>query len=203
MRVGLSNEPWLEPFLEGVRGLVFFDVGANVGDFSEWASRRFDIVYAFEPDPRAFERLEERARCNVRAFPVAVAAESGKGILGVNTNSPQSMLMEDDRSCHPFGHGAFERSVEVDVIAIKDVSIAADWIKIDVEGGEPEVIRGLPDNFSNLIIECHRNLDEVLAELRAKGYLGDRPGIVIDHPLGISDHKWVIAKGSVEDRQDD
>lgn len=191
----LTNEPWLNPFLRDVRGTVFFDVGANCGDFTEWGSSRFTSVWAFEPDQRAFDKLEARSRCNVVLHRKAVAAESGKGRLGVSTQSLQSMLLEDNRTCHPFGHGTFGHSVEVEVVALRDVDMVADWIKIDVEGGEPEVIRGLADNTPSLIVECHGNLSEVLAELRLKGYLGERRGIVIDHPLGLDGHKWVLAEG--------
>lgn len=191
----LKNEPWLNPFLRDVRGTVFFDVGANCGEFTEWASTRFTCVWAFEPDPRAFSKLLARSKCNVVPFKKAVAANSYRGRLGVSTQSLQSMLMEDNRTCHPFGHGSFEHEIGVDVVALRDVDMVADWIKIDVEGGEPDVIRGMTDNTPNLIVECHGNLAEVLAELRLKGYLGDRRGVVIDHPLGCEGHKWVLAEG--------
>lgn len=192
------NEPWLEPFLERVRGKVFFDVGANEGVYTQWASKRFSLVHAWEPDPRAYSRLTEFAKCNVVCHQAAVSNYTGKGSLGLSTSPLQSMLLEENRSYHPFGHGSFDERAEVDVVALRDVDMRADWIKIDVEGGEPEVIEGLPDNRASLIIECHANKIEVIRELRAKGYLGERPGIVIDHPLGCPGHYWIIAEGSHE-----
>lgn len=192
-----SNEPWLDPFLADVRGMVFFDVGANRGDFTEWACKRFEYVWAFEPDPRAFAKLLARSKCNVVPFQKAVADQSYRGRLGVSTESLQSMLLTGDGGRHPFGHGEVEHEIGVDVVALRDVDMVADWIKIDVEGGEPAVIRGMRDDHANLIVECHGNLDEVLAELCATGYLGDRRCLVVDHPLGIAGHNWVLAEGAV------
>jgi FkbM family methyltransferase len=191
----LRNEPWLNPFLRDVRGTVFFDVGANTGEFTEWASSRFDHVKSFEPDPRAYEVLLSRARCNVDPVEVAVGSHSHTGYLGVNTSSLQSMLVTEDRQGHPFGHGEFAHEIEVEVVALRDTPLVADWIKIDTEGGEPDVIRGMAGPAANLIVECHGNLEKVLAEVREKGYLGGRPGIVVEHPLGLPGHEWLIVEG--------
>lgn len=191
----LKNEPWLNEFLKDVRGTVFFDVGANVGDFTEWASSRFALVWAFEPDPRAYDKLVARAKCNVSPIESAVGATTGSGRLGVSKSSLQSMLVTEGRADHPFGHGEIGVEIDVDVVALGDVGMTADWIKIDVEGGEPDVIRGLANSKASLIVECHGNLDEVIAELRVKGYLGERLGVVVEHPLGIPGHEWLIVEG--------
>ena len=200
MRTELKNEPWLNPFLHEVSGLAFFDVGANTGEFTEWAAKRFSHVVAFEPDPRAYHSLEAQAACNVDVRPQAVAAEPGKGRLGVSTQSLQSMLLEDDRTAHPFGHGSFDHSVDVDVVALRDVTVVPDWVKIDVEGGEPSVIRGMRNAYPNLIVECHGNQAEVVAACREKGYFTEgRKAISVGHPIQGADagHCWLIVEGLI------
>src|SRR3990167_6059340 len=44
------------------RSKVIFDVGANIGDYSDEVSRLKPgiAIHAFEPDPRAFEKLIEK-----------------------------------------------------------------------------------------------------------------------------------------------
>lgn len=184
-----KNEPWLDPFIGGARGLIFFDVGANRGDFTEWAARRFTQVYAWEPDPRAFEVLQSRARCNVKCFSQAVGSSPGKARLGLSTDSLQSTMMIE----HPLGHGKIGSEVEVEVVTLGGLDMTADWIKIDVEGWEPAVILGMANSFPNLIVECHGNREAVLDAMRHVGYDGKK--VVVDHPLGCEGHEWLIAEG--------
>ena len=54
----MTTEPWLEPVIEDIRGTLFLDIGANEGTWTQWASTRFACVHAYEPDLRAFEKLE-------------------------------------------------------------------------------------------------------------------------------------------------
>ena len=189
----MTTEPWLEPFIRDIRGVLFLDVGANVGTLTHWASSRFTCVHAYEPDPRAFEKLESSAKCNVVCHCVAVSDFVGDGALCVHPSSEQSTLLED----HPFGdeHSLSIKTIPAITTTLEAEHLRADWIKIDVEGGEAAVCRGLPDCYANLLIECHGTLDEVKDVLRAKGYFGKKLAIVVEHPLGIKGHEWLIVEG--------
>lgn len=188
----MHTEPWLLPFIEDIRGVAFADVGASHGVWSNWAHRRFAAVWAFEPDPKAFHVLEQTAKCNVYPRNQAVGSEVGQAIL--HTDGEQSSLLDE----HPLGHTIYDECTWVDVVAFKDFTMDFDWIKIDVEGFEPDVIRGLKDNFANLIVECHDNSDAVVEALLEKGYLWEGSEVTVvknPHPLAHPGHLWMIVEG--------
>ena len=129
-------------------GDVFIDVGANVGYFSLLASRLVGddgVVVALEPAPSTFAALERNitlnAANNVRAVQLAAydrvamlplysipEEEAAGGASLVRTVGPA----EADVSAAPLG----------DVLT-RDEIRRARIIKIDVEGAEESVVRGM------------------------------------------------------------
>ena len=190
-----ASEPWLDSHIEGWRGLLFIDVGANTGEWTEWAQSRFVAVHAYEPDPRAFEELKRVERCNTVLHNSAVGATCGKATLHSHESSLQSSLLES----HPLGHGDYSLSQEVPMVSLASTRLGADVIKIDVEGYEAEVIRGLADAKATLLIEVHGKFAEVVEALLAVGYpmTAVLDAKVIAHPLGgaVQNHFWMIVEG--------
>lgn len=140
-------------------GGTFIDVGAHVGLFTLPAARHVGEhgrVFAFEPDPDNRRLLEANIERNelshiVEVIPAAVAAEDGSATLhrsGWNTG--------DHRL---FGAPRGRKGVQVDVVALgpflKEREVRADVIKIDVQGAEAMVIRGLgqPSPLPSLLME--------------------------------------------------
>lgn len=133
-------------------GDTFVDVGANVGLFSMIGSRsvgRTGCVVAFEPSRREFARLREHIDhnrlLNVEAFQVGVGNTEGSAILhvadsvhaGLNTMAPQFM--------YPDVAEAYRETVPVvrlDDFLPRHSIDSVQAIKIDVEGGEADVIAG-------------------------------------------------------------
>jgi FkbM family methyltransferase len=142
---------FLESWLSGRERRVVFDVGANVGNYSK-EILRIDpaaTVYAFEPHPKTFERLVSEVHSqNFHANNCGVGEEPGTLLLydyasedGSQHASLYRGVIEDLRN---------KRSVEhkVAIIALQDFlderSIGAiDLLKIDTEGNELNVIKGL------------------------------------------------------------
>ena len=133
-------------------GDVCVDIGAHIGYYTLLASRLVGPeghVYAFEPSPvnyRALSsNLERNGVSNVTALRVAVGAVSSSAELfegpGTNTGGATlSPVLAERRGRQP--------AVQVDVRPVADVLPRADWarirlVKIDVEGYEVEVLRGL------------------------------------------------------------
>jgi len=58
---------------------------------------------------------------------------------------------------------------QVEGITLNDYP-RADYIKMDIEGAELEVIQNLPYNPPQMSIETHGNKDEVIRELKKQGY---------------------------------
>jgi len=147
-------------------GDVFVDVGANAGYYTMLAARAVGDtghVYALEPAPRTFLKLERNLRLNpidnVTAIPVAAGATAGEATLygPPGGHDPSSSL----RVRHD---NAIASRVTVkplhDVVAAKHRE-RLKLIKIDVEGHEDDVLRGLEPLLGGggarptLIVEVH------------------------------------------------
>lgn len=125
-------------------GDVFVDAGASVGQMAFQAARAVGAdghVLAFEPAPERHDDLlagiEINALSNVRAYRMGLAAENGE--LGLYLRGSPSMA-DQQRT---------QDTLRVPVRRLDDV--LADrgiervrFLKIDVEGLEPEVLLGAP-----------------------------------------------------------
>lgn len=148
--------------LTGFKGCI--DVGAYIGDHTEAYAQWFDHVWAFEPNPEAFECLEWNMRnhANVSTFPYALGDGHTNGTLVADRNAGASYIEP--------GEGPIKF---VDLPIRDDIS----YIKIDVEGMEPDVLAALEGiidtNHPQMLIEqrqCDGNEEEVVDWLIEHGY---------------------------------
>ena len=129
---------------------VVFDLGANVGVFTQLFSEIGCTVFAFEPHPGAFKELSNNCarKKNVFLFNVAVGDRSGDAPLFFHVNGNQDDLQFSQ------GTSLIDSKPNVDVnkaISCKVQSIASivdmvdciDFMKIDVEGAELAIINYL------------------------------------------------------------
>lgn len=168
-------------------GRTFVDVGANVGYFTMLGSRLVGghgRVVAVEPLPTTFAQLQENLRRNglgnVRAVEVAATAERRTvdlfGGEAHNSGTTSTLAGEGLRSL-----GSVPGVPLSELLADDEVETAR-VVKIDVEGGEPDALRGLlaaldrmPDDIE-LVIELTPDLpdggtDAVLSLLAERGFL--------------------------------
>ena len=128
-------------------GMVFYDLGANIGFFSLLASRLVEktgMVFSFEPDPVAAIRLrrnvERNVASNVSVVEAGVGATTGEfAFLCADSTSP-------DRGLGSFAKGGEKCPDEaLPCYALDDFVLEfppPDAIKCDVEGAEGQVILG-------------------------------------------------------------
>src|SRR5207245_4873141 len=128
-------------------GCVFYDVGAHIGLFSLIASRLVGstgAVFAFEPDVENVgilqQHIDRNAASNVRTVQSAVWSASGDVEFrpAVRASSRNTGAVATDRD-------SAAGRVMVPAVALDDFAIdhpAPHLIKIDVEGGEVDVLRG-------------------------------------------------------------
>ena len=130
---------------------VVLDIGANFGLYTALAAsivRNCGRLYAFEGNPRVFESLQRTiianqlfSNLNVTAVNLLVSDSSGRGVLHYLPDQLGGGTMLN------IGAASADRTaVEADMTTVDDFlpsDLPVDLVKIDVEGHEPAVIRGM------------------------------------------------------------
>lgn len=134
-------------------GNVFYDIGANVGFFSIIAAKLVGDkgkVYAFEPGEGNANSIRHNARLNnfnhIEVIEKAVSHTSGEGQLLLAKYSGGHALATADAPPDLAGE------VTVDLVSIDDLiaqnKIAPpNFVKIDVEGAELDVLKGMTETI--------------------------------------------------------
>ncbi len=136
--------PYLEQILSP--GMTFVDAGACYGLYTLAGSKivgEAGRVIAFEPASRAFRVLQKNitlnSSANVIPYPLALAANTGKGLLYYHPNVGCDSLGRDDS----FTEIAEEVVTESLDNVLRKLSVNhVDVIKMDVQGAEELVLRG-------------------------------------------------------------
>jgi FkbM family methyltransferase len=158
-------------------GSAFYDIGASVGYFTLLGARLVGPegrVVAFEPLPENVRTLRRNLALNrlenATVIGAAVAATGGRAVLALGEQPMWGRVVD-----HAWGRPA----VEVDRLAIDELVAARripppDYVKIDVEGGETEVIAGMRETIGAhrpwIMCEVHGTGDDVVPMLRGLGY---------------------------------
>ena len=156
-RMDALNKVFVQP-----DGLVF-DVGAHVGDRTASFLRLGASVVALEPQPRVFRALRLLYGRNRAAvlLPCAAGREAGDTTLYLNTHNPTVATVTQDfieaaSGAEGWQGQTWDDSVTVPVTTL-DALIARfgvpDFIKIDVEGHEADVLAGLSTGVRALSFE--------------------------------------------------
>ncbi|MBZ9677681.1 FkbM family methyltransferase [Mesorhizobium sp. ES1-1] len=130
-------------------GDVFYDIGANIGFFSLIAARQVGAagqVYAYEPVPRNAAAIERSRDANglsrLRVFAEAVGALSGQVELLLARHLGGATLATV--SMPPDMKGRLDvRMTTIDASIAEHGLRPPSLIKVDVEGAEMDVFRGM------------------------------------------------------------
>lgn len=168
-----SFERWIEK-MKVKTGDVFVDIGAHIGKYSMKFSKVAKTVVAIEPDPENFESLKRNIELNGLKNVIAVrkAAWNRKGTMKFYKGDVK-------------GHGTIKRDCgygwcEVQTERVDEILNSlginkVDWIKIDVEGAEYEVLEGLTETITKdkpkIIVEVWaENEEKVHLFMKKHGY---------------------------------
>ncbi|GIW67111.1 MAG: hypothetical protein KatS3mg095_1009 [Candidatus Parcubacteria bacterium] len=146
-----------------IKGKIFLDVGAHIGKYSILFSDFYDKIYAFEPEPSNFEILKLNIELNnlqnkITPLNLAVSDKNGEIEFFISKYSVTHSIVKNET-----GKSIKVKSISLDnffkeyKIKVEDVIL----IKIDVEGAEDLVLKGMMDSFNKfkgrLIIEIWEN----------------------------------------------
>jgi len=158
-------------------GGVVVDVGASLGDHTTTYADMVGnagVVHAFEPNPVAFEclRYNMRKRHNVCIYSCALGASEGRGDIVPNDNLGAAQVI-------------FDSAGPVKIFALDTIARhwpRLDFVKIDAEGFEPDIIHGATATLRRLrpvlLVEINRPVlaargkspDDILKPLADLGY---------------------------------
>ncbi len=145
------NKEWqkfeIEIILKNIKeGDTVLDIGANIGYYTLYIARkvgRKGRVFSFEPDPVNCKLLKKSVLANgytnVIVEQKAVTEKTGKA---------QLYLCDENKGDHRI-YNSYDAREELDIETVslddyfKDYKGDIDFIKIDVQGSEPTVIKGM------------------------------------------------------------
>lgn len=188
-QVLIAEGDWFEPEMEFWRhwlkpGMTVIDVGANAGVYTFSAAKRVGPdgrVFAIEPFSRCVEYMEVTKQLNqldwVSIYKAAASNRRGTIRLSLASAGELNTVMMDDAQKIA---GSFEEvtALPLDDLIEQEQLSRVDWLKIDAEGHEMQVLQGsdrlltefMPGIlYENLGAETHSNLP-VAEYLQAKGY---------------------------------
>jgi FkbM family methyltransferase len=162
-------------FFRPKKGNIVIDCGAHIGKYTIYASKlvgKYGKVISFEPLPFHLETLLKNIQINhcenVHAFNYACWDNNIKNQkLFVGRSDAEYSLIKRNNKYIKI------RTIRLDYILKKMNIKSIDWIKIDVEGAELKVLKGLGKYIKktkNMIIEIHSRKKQVFDFLKRNGY---------------------------------
>ena len=166
------------------------DIGAQIGLFSCFAAlqARKGKVYSFEPSPENFAMLAHNVKLNnlrnVMAYHKAVTQKGGK----------ISLFITDS---HTGGHSIYKSAASTRKVSVEAITLAKiieennlrkiDFLKMDCEGAEYEILFNLPrayfERIGRIAMEYH-NLDESRNVAKLADFLGKQGyRVATDHAI--------------------
>lgn len=172
----------------GKKDGFYIDIGAHdgvVGSNSLLFEENGWNGICIEPNPQIFERLRKNRKCDcynlaifsqdIDKMKLATSGNTGLSTLEVNLDDYQRK-----RLCYDYGKNYEIQYIEVQAITfdrlMKDYPDVyhIDFISMDIEGGEFEVLRGIDFDrytFSLMVIEKHPRVKHLIPNfLKSKGY---------------------------------
>jgi FkbM family methyltransferase len=151
------------------RGDLVFDVGANVGSYSEVFCELGARVVAVEPNPQCCQNLRQLARvCPVYVENCAAGDLPGKATLRLCDYSGLSTLTNDWHEASqqsPLNRDAkWTGSLEVEILTLDQLAGrygVPNFVKIDAEGYDDQALRGMSFRPPALSFEFNRWLPAV------------------------------------------
>lgn len=186
-------EPWLDEYVPK-HGDLFIDVGASSGQYAASLAPGYHKVFAFEPNPQARDglKLSTTGVTNVEIDARAVSSRTGMMKLYLfpdHAQTSQSPAHHEAPVGDPIGE------FMVPCVRLDDIAFPGkvDFIKIDTEGAEVDVIDGalktILTHKPRMLVEIHskENGRVIEAKLQELGYEFS----TIRHPAYVpQDHYW-------------
>jgi FkbM family methyltransferase len=134
---------------------IVFDLGGYKGEFAEEITKKYDCtIYVFEPIQEFYQIIKSKFQNNpkIQVFPFGLSSKNEKLKIGLIDNS-SSVYLDSQNS------EEIELKSIVEFIENQGVT-KVDLVKINIEGGEYEVLESIIQNnkiaiFKNIQVQFH------------------------------------------------
>ena len=193
-----NHETAVQQFLASVLrpGMVYYDVGANVGFFATIAARLVGPsgkVVCFEPLPENARQIQHNAQLNgfenVTVRCEALGSSNRTEVFHTSTEPTWGMLATVGKLPEK-ASGKIEVKVRTLDSLKAEGLLGPDVIKMDIEGAEADALKGARETLRAhrplLVIELHRTNAAVTSVLEELDY----DAAVLGSSLPVSDVEW-------------
>lgn len=130
---------------------LFIDIGANIGSYTLLGAKEIEAkTISIEPIPKTFKRLEDNLRLNkieknVTALNIGLGSEKGELKFTKSLDTGNHVAMRNEKNTINVPVEKFD-----DIIIVKKMTL----VKIDVEGFETEVLKGMSNSLSSEFLKA-------------------------------------------------
>ena len=137
---------------------LFFDVGAHMGDKSKELIKNNINVVMIEPQPICLDHLKKMYSDNslVNIVPMGLGRSAQKMEMSINSNQPVISTLSEHWKTGRFSNSKWDKKIIIDITTLDEIIRRfgnPQYIKIDVEGYEHEVLLGLTKKSGIISIE--------------------------------------------------
>ena len=177
----ILREKHIQKYMVPRRNGCFIDIGANIGQWTFLLAQKGITVHAFEPSPRQYRTLKEKAAnySNIHVYPYALGDSHYTAKLNIHYSSEHNSLAK--KSYDFTGHQVQIIVKTLDSFNIQNVGL----IFVDTEGYEIPVLLGAKETIQKhkprLVIEVHQPYKPQLQK--------------IEDILKDLNYKWIVSRG--------
>ena len=158
-----SHEDWLRSLVVPFGGELFVDIGAHIGTWAIRATRSFERVVAFEPQPQTNRMLRINVALNklsnISVFQDALSNVEGEAVFSWKKNVLRETTIHRIR-----------------VRTLDSFRLKPTMLKIDTEGNELPVLLGASETLREkprILVETHsfsESSENIKVYLEGRGY---------------------------------
>lgn len=152
-------------FFDDLEDPVVIDAGANVGMFTLYAYPKASKIYSIEPSQSHYDILNKMLEYNemldkVTPIKLALANSCGKADLHHPTNPTARSIVKAISTISDEKEKEIVETITMDKLFTQYNIDHVDFLKLDVEGAEAEIIGGkafesICPKIDSLVVECH------------------------------------------------
>lgn len=188
-----GHEYGLPPIFKLNENSVIVDIGGNVGSFSLYARQWNPVcqIHSFEPNPQVFPLLEHNTKDleNISINQVALSDQNGEiNLFQHPRNTGQSSTTVHMKGGHQV---AVKMQKSGEALVEKGIN-KIDVLKIDTEGAEVPIIKGMKDLLINtgfIMLEYHSEKDRREIDAILSGFSVYSSDVSI--PCGVGTIKYI------------